>query len=52
MKKVYETPVVDKINFDYENQVVASGCTHYYHTGPTQTSDCQDQTSYTDSEAV
>ena len=26
MKKVYETPVADKINFDYENQVVASGC--------------------------
>ncbi len=27
MKKVYETPVADKINFDYENQVVASGGT-------------------------
>ncbi len=26
MKKVYKTPVVDKVNFDYKNQVVASGC--------------------------
>ena len=23
MKKVYETPTVEKVNFDYKNQVVA-----------------------------
>ncbi len=28
MKKVYETPLVEKVDFDYKNQVVASGC--YY----------------------
>lgn len=26
MKKQYETPVVEKIEFDYDVQVVASGC--------------------------
>ncbi len=25
MKKTYETPSVEKVNFDYKNQVVASG---------------------------
>ncbi len=30
MKKVYKTPVVDKVNFDYKNQVVASGCTRQW----------------------
>ncbi len=30
MKKVYKTPVVDKVNFDYKNQVVASGCSRQW----------------------
>ncbi len=30
MKKVYETPLVEKVDFDYKNQVVASGGGCYY----------------------
>lgn len=47
MKKVYETPVVDKINFDYENQVVASGGTTcgtvYGWRTPTTETTCHEQ---------
>ena len=32
MKKTYETPVAEKVCFDYQEQVVASGC---YWTGQT-----------------
>ncbi len=27
MKRAYEKPMAEKIEFDYRNQVVASGCT-------------------------
>ncbi len=30
MKRVYKIPVVDRINFDYKNQVVASGCSRQW----------------------
>lgn len=26
MKKTYNTPVIEKVDFDYKNQVVASKC--------------------------
>ncbi len=41
MKKTYETPVVDKVNFDYRNQVVASGCSRQWGYTGDQT-DCHD----------
>ena len=36
MKKVYETPTVEKVNFDYKNQVVASGQCYYRNVGDAQ----------------
>jgi hypothetical protein len=44
MKKVYETPSVDVVKFEYKDQVVAASgisCTEIYtHTGATETAGC------------
>lgn len=48
MKKIYETPAVEKVNFDYKNQVVASGTTPtcgtvYGWRTPTTETTCHEQ---------
>lgn len=49
MKKIYETPAVEKVNFDYKNQVVASGGTTptcgtvYGWSTPTTETTCHEQ---------
>lgn len=45
MKKAYETPVAEKICFNYKEQVVASGDSGCYWIGQTSRAyrGCQDQ---------
>lgn len=53
MKKIYSAPKAEMVKFDYNNQVVASGCTQYYHTSPTQDGNCQSGlSSYKDNEST
>ncbi len=49
MKKIYETPAVEKVNFDYKNQVVASNnCRKYYGLSGQPGSQCQEPSWYWD----
>lgn len=53
MKKNYYAPKAEMVKFDYNNQVVASGCTQYYHTSPEKGGSCQSgQSSYKDNEST
>lgn len=43
MKKTYNTPVIEKVDFDYKNQVVASGCK--WIVGRVDNSNCKEDQS-------
>ncbi len=51
MKKVYETPVVDKVNFDYKNQVVASGSIVCYEKVTMSYSGCTENRGFANDQA-